>query len=47
MNFENAGSGQTKVVLNINGVEVGEAILDDLFSVMQRRGYDVDILGVT
>ena len=47
MNFGNIGSGQTKVVLNINGVDVGEAILDDLFSVMERRGYDVDILGVT
>ena len=36
MNFGNAGVGQAKVVLNINGVDVGEAMLDDLFSVMQR-----------
>lgn len=41
------GIGQTRVVLNVNGTDVGEAILDDLFSVMQRRGYDVDVLGVT
>lgn len=41
------GSGQTRIVLSINGTDVGEAILDDLFSVMQRRGYDVDVLGVT
>lgn len=47
MNFGSTVSGQTKVVLSINGVDVGEAILDDLFSVMQRRGYDVDVLGVT
>ena len=46
MNFGNAGVGQAKVVLNINGVDVGEAMLDDLFSVMQRRGYDVSVLGV-
>lgn len=41
------GIGQARVVLNVNGTDVGEAILDDLFSVMQRRGYDVDVLGVT
>ena len=46
MNFGSAGVGQAKVVLNINGVDVGEAMLDDLFSVMQRRGYDVSVLGV-
>lgn len=46
LNF-GGGFGQAKVVLNINGTDVGEAILDDLFSVMQRRGYDVDVLGVT
>ncbi len=39
--------GQTKVVLNVNGTDVGEAILDDLFAVMSRRGYDVEVLGVT
>ena len=47
MNLGNAGSGQTRVVLNINGIDVGEAMLDDLFSVMSRRGYDVSVLGVT
>ena len=47
INFGNAGSGQTRVVLNINGIDVGEAMLDDLFSVMSRRGYDVSVLGVT
>lgn len=47
MNFGNAGAAQAKVVLNINGVDVGEAMLDDLFSVMARRGYDVSVLGVT
>lgn len=47
MNFGNVSSGQTKVVLSINGVDVGEAMLDDLFSVMERRGYDVRVLGVT
>lgn len=38
------GSGQMKVVLNLNGEHVGEAMLDDLLSVMNRRGYDVDVL---
>lgn len=47
IDFGSARSGQTKVVLNINGVDVGEAVLDDLFSVMSRRGYDVSVLGVT
>lgn len=47
MNFGNAGAAQAKIVLNINGVDVGEAMLDDLFSVMARRGYDVSVLGVT
>lgn len=47
MDLGNAGSGQTRVVLNINGIDVGEAMLDDLFSVMSRRGYDVSVLGVT
>ena len=42
-----SGSSQTRLVLNINGTDVGEVILDDLFSVMQRRGYDVELLGYT
>lgn len=41
------GSTRAKIVLSVNGVDVGEAILDDLFSVMKRQGYDVDVLGVT
>lgn len=40
----NIGGGQMKVVLNLNGERVGEAMLDDLFSVMNRRGYEVDVL---
>lgn len=47
IDFGSARSGQAKVVLNINGVDLGEAMLDDLFSVMSRRGYDVSVLGVT
>lgn len=43
----NAGSGQpVKIVLNLDGTEIGEVMLDDLFSVMNRRGYDVGVLGV-
>ena len=41
------GSGQAKIVLNLNGIEVGEALVDDLLSVMKRKGYDTTVLGVT
>lgn len=41
-----SASRQAKVILNVNGTDLGEAILDDLFSVMDRRGYDVEVLGV-
>ncbi|RGE56188.1 phage tail protein [Eisenbergiella massiliensis] len=38
--------GQTKIVLQINGQDVGEAIVEDMLSVMNRKGYDVEVLGV-
>ena len=39
--------GQTKIVLQINGQDVGEAIVEDLLSVMNRKGYNLEPLGVT
>lgn len=39
--------GQTKIVLQINGQDVGEAIIEDLLSVMNRKGYNLEPLGVT
>lgn len=47
MSGMNLGGGPAKIVLNLNGVDVGEAMIDDLFAVMKRQGYDVDVLGVT
>lgn len=41
------GGGQTKIVLQINGQDVGEAIIEDLLSVMNRKGYNLEPLGVT
>ena len=40
------GGGQTKIVLQINGQDVGEAIVEDMLSVMNRKGYNVEVLGV-
>lgn len=39
--------GAARIVLQLNGQDVGEAMLDDLLSVMNRRGLDVEVLGVT
>lgn len=41
------GGGSMRIVLQMNGQDVGEALVEDLLSVMRRRGYDVDVLGVT
>lgn len=41
------GRGNARIVLQINGQDVGEAIVDDLLSVMNRKGLDVEVLGVT
>lgn len=40
-------SGSVRITLQLNGQDVGEALIDDLISVMNRRGMNVDILGVT
>lgn len=42
-----SGGGQAKITINLNGQDVGEAIIEDLLSVMNRKGYDVEVLGVT
>ena len=39
--------GVARIVLQLNGQDVGEALVDDLLSVMSRRGLDVEVLGVT
>lgn len=40
------GGGQMKVVLQVNGVELAQATLQDFLSEMNRQGYDVEVLGV-
>ena len=41
------GGGQMKVVLQVNGVDLAQATLQDFLSEMSRQGLDVEVLGVT
>lgn len=42
-----AGSGTLQVVLNVNGSDLARATISDFLSEMNRKGYDVSVLGVT
>lgn len=41
-----SGGGQLKVVLQVNGIDLAQATLQDFLSEMNRQGLDVEVLGV-
>ena len=45
--YNNNAPVPAQLILQLNGTNLGEAFIDDLLSVMNRRGLDVEVLGVT
>ena len=44
--YNNNAPVPAQLILQLNGTNLGEAVVDDLLAVMNRRGLDVEVLGV-